>query len=213
MKFFTDQMRASEGAPDRGCPAQTAQVTVNYRFGVAKPSTPFQLHKANTMTLVLNNANILLVNSLRNLALKSASDFNAVKFFSDGGYAKTCLANCARSGVPELAILAAKVSHALFRPAPVQATRLEAGPSQPPASRSLAPGERFPAAKELMNSLVVDAVGLRSFLFVLKLERAQSCAELVALMVPFQKLLTKGMGDLGAAKMSTQVRRLLEDQS
>ena len=48
------------------------------------------------MTLVLNNANILLVNSLRNLALKSASDFNAVKFFSDGGYAKTCLAKIAQ---------------------------------------------------------------------------------------------------------------------
>ena len=70
------------------------------------------------MTPVLSERNIVLVNSLRNAALKSSSDFNAVKFFADLSYAKECLVRFERSEVPELAALAVRAKESLFRVAP-----------------------------------------------------------------------------------------------
>ena len=167
------------------------------------------------MTPVLSERNIVLVNSLRNAALKSSSDFNAVKFFADFKYAKECLLRFERSEVPELAALAVRAKESLFRPAP---------PARPAASVEIAPmpaaqpanepaamtaGERFTATKELMNGLVVDAVGLRSFFFVLKLERCDNAADLKHLLPAFHKLLAKGMGAYAADMVMAQVRRTL----
>lgn len=169
------------------------------------------------MTPVLSERNIVLVNSLRNAALKSSSDFNAVKFFADLSYAKECLVRFERSEVPELAALAVRAKESLFRVAPHPAVLPVAPlgvaplPAALPANEpaAMAVGERFTATKELMNGLVVDAVGLRSFFFVLKLERCASTEDLKDLLPAFHKLLAKGMGGYAADMVMAQVRRTL----
>ena len=165
------------------------------------------------MSLALNDYNLVLVNSLRNVALKSSADFNAVKFFADLNYAKTCLVTFAKSGIPELAELAARATEALFNPSKPLGSLPNAMDVEAPSPQALGSGRRFTAAKELMNSLVVDAVGLRSVLFVLKLERCMTSTNLIDLMDPFRKLLTKRVGSVVASSMTRQVHQLLEAQS
>ena len=165
------------------------------------------------MSLALNDYNLVLVNSLRNVALKSSADFNAVKFFADFNYAKACLATFAKSGIPELAALAARANEALFSPSKNHEPLLEIADAKASPLPVLRSGQRFTAAKELMNSLVVDAVGLRSVLFMLKLERCMTSTNLIDLMDPFRKLLTKRVGSVVASSMTRQVHQLLEAQS
>lgn len=177
------------------------------------------------MVPVLTEYNIVLVNSLRNVALKSSADFNAVKFFADLGYAKDCLSRFEHSGIPELSALARKATDALFGPPAPRAAvvppqrSVHADVRQPnhpeeaaaPLAAEFKPltdFQRFMAAKELMNSLVVDAVGLRSFFFVLKLERCNAGPDLAALMPQFQRHLSKGMGAFAADAVVAQVRRM-----
>jgi hypothetical protein len=154
----------------------------------------------------------MLVNSLRNAALKSSADFNAVRFFADLDYARHSLARFAASGIPELVSLASRASESLFRTAPQPAAKTverltpSAGAAQ---SHRLTESQRFVAAKELMNGLVVDAAGFRSVLFVLKLERASTCADLANLIPKFQDVLARSVGQVAAVAMTNQVRALL----
>jgi hypothetical protein len=158
------------------------------------------------MTVVLNERNIVLVNSLRNAALKSSTDFNTLKFFADVEYAQASLSRFAMSGVPELAALAAGARDSLFAPA----TAAPAEEKKPAATTvRLSSPQRYIAAKELMNGLVVDAVGLRSVFFVLQLERTCVAADLEALMPRFHKLIAKRVGDVVASAMVAQVRRVI----
>ncbi len=53
---------------------------------------------------------------------------------------------------------------------------------------------RFRAAKDFMNASVVNAMGLKSFFFTLKLERAGTLDELAELVEPFRQALTKASG-------------------
>lgn len=177
------------------------------------------------MVPVLTEHNIVLVNSLRNVALKSSADFNAVKFFADFNYAKDCLSRFEHSGIPELSALARKAADALFGPpaprpavappqhqlqaeAPLLNHPEEAAAPLGAPAKPLSDFQRFMAAKELVNSLVVDAVGLRSFFFVLQLERCNTGADLAALMPKFQQLLAKGMGAFAADAVVAQVKRM-----
>ena len=64
-------------------------------------------------------------------------------------------------------------------------------------------------AREFMNDAVVDALGLRAFMFTLKLEKCGTVAEVAALTGQCVKRLTKARGpDAGrifAARMHTLV--------
>jgi hypothetical protein len=167
------------------------------------------------MTLVLSDRNIALVNSLRQGALKASIDFNVVKFFADVDYAKASLARFVGSGNAALVALADQANDSMFEPviqarmaevlpavaAPAVGAALKAAPSFSPA--------RYAAAKELMNGLVVDAAGLRSLLFVLKLESSSSLADLVALLPRFEKLVSKTVGPVAAHAMAAQIRKVL----
>ena len=53
---------------------------------------------------------------------------------------------------------------------------------------------RFRAAKDFMNITVVDALGIRSFFFTLKLERAGNLADLRELVDGYRDAITKGSG-------------------
>jgi hypothetical protein len=168
---------------------------------------------AKVMTVVLNERNIVLVNSLRNAALKSSTDFNTLKFFADFEYAKASLSRFAKSGVPELANLAAKARDNLFEPASAAAPGAARTPAEEPKPAApavrLSPPQRYLAAKELMNGMVVDAVGLRSVFFVLQLECTAVAADLEALMPRFHKLIAKSVGDAVASIMVGQVRKVI----
>ncbi len=167
------------------------------------------------MTVALNDSNIALVNSLRRGAQKASIDFNVVKFFADLDYARTSLARLAGSGNSALVALADEASDSMFEPTG-PAVLAEALPAlaartthtTPKTTRSVDP-VRYAAAKELMNGLVVDAVGLRSLFFVLKLERTASLADLGALLPSFEKLVSKSVGAVAARAMAMQIRKVL----
>lgn len=66
---------------------------------------------------------------------------------------------------------------------------------------------RFRAAKDLMNVTIVDALGLKSFFFTLKLERASNRADLQELLEPYREAILKAQGK---AQADVLLRRLQE---
>ena len=68
---------------------------------------------------------------------------------------------------------------------------------------------RFRAAKDLMNVTVVDALGIRSFFFTLKLERAGNLADLRGLTAAYHEAITKGSGADEAKVFTERLKALL----
>ena len=60
-----------------------------------------------------------------------------------------------------------------------------------------------------MNVSIADAMGLRSFFFTLKLERAGNVADLKELEESFTKAIEKASGSKMAEVLSTRLRKLL----
>jgi hypothetical protein len=83
----------------------------------------------------------------------------------------------------------------LVRDGYVVAVAGESGPAEV-APREVTKDEfaRFRAAKAFLNETVVDVLGVRAFLFTLKLERCSSRAELAALLPDYAKAIAKGRG-------------------
>jgi hypothetical protein len=82
------------------------------------------------------------------------------------------------------------------------------GPSAAPAA---AQDEytRFRNAKNFMNVTIVDALGIKSFFFTMKLERAGVVADLVALAEPYREAMAKAEGDAHADVMVGRLREML----
>jgi hypothetical protein len=95
---------------------------------------------------------------------------------------------------------------ALDRPAPAAAP--SAAPQAGPADLR-SESERFPDARQFMTDTVVNAMGLRSFMFTLKLERAENLQDLRALLPEYAKLMDKGSGTLEAEVLVRRARELL----
>ena len=68
---------------------------------------------------------------------------------------------------------------------------------------------RFRAAKHFMNVTIVDALGIKSFFFTLKLERAGTIADLRELLEPYREALAKSEGDSQAAVLAGRVEDML----
>jgi len=68
---------------------------------------------------------------------------------------------------------------------------------------------RFSTARRFLNDTAVDALGMRSFFFVLKLEKCGTRSDLAALLEDYQKALTKASGADEAAALTAQARELL----
>ncbi len=71
--------------------------------------------------------------------------------------------------------------------------------------------DRFMSARTFLNETVVNAVGLRSFLFTLKLEKANSLKELRSLLFDYSKLIEKGTGKMEAEVLTRRARELTSD--
>ena len=75
-----------------------------------------------------------------------------------------------------------------------------AGPHSTPSAavpRTVTKDElsRFRAAKAFINDTVVDALGVRAFMFTLKLERCSTRAELARLLPDYAKAIAKACGE------------------
>jgi hypothetical protein len=68
---------------------------------------------------------------------------------------------------------------------------------------------RFREAKGFMNTTIVDALGIKSFFFTMKLERAGNLADLDALMDDYYKAIEKAEGTGKAEVLVAQLRRML----
>jgi hypothetical protein len=69
--------------------------------------------------------------------------------------------------------------------------------------------ERFRQAQRFMNQTAVNALGMRSFFFTLKLEKCSTRSELADLLDDYAKALTKGAGAEEAEVLTEQARQLL----
>jgi len=63
--------------------------------------------------------------------------------------------------------------------------------------------KKFRSVKDFMNVSVVNSLGIKSFFFTLKLERASTVSDLRGLVAPYKEALIKGSG-LAEAEVLTQ---------
>ena len=68
---------------------------------------------------------------------------------------------------------------------------------------------RFVAAQRFMNDTVVDALGIRSFFFSMKIEKCASRAELAQLLDEYAQAITKAAGPEQASVVVERARELL----
>ena len=71
---------------------------------------------------------------------------------------------------------------------------------------------RFREAKTFMNETVVAALGIRAFMFTLRLERCSARADLGQLVPDYERALRKGVSEPEARAMADRLRELLADQ-
>jgi predicted secreted protein len=95
---------------------------------------------------------------------------------------------------------------------------LQAPPAAAPAAAEGSPDakpaagpDRFFIARQFLNETVVNAVGLRSFFFTLKLEKANSLSDLRLLLPDYFKHIEKGTGKLEAEVLTRKARELTSD--
>ena len=96
--------------------------------------------------------------------------------------------------------------------APVGGTGNEtASAAVEPAPRVVTRDElvRFRAAKAFINETIVDALGVRAFLFTLKLERCSTRADLAALMPDYEKAIRKFRGEAETRLLVERANELL----
>ena len=68
---------------------------------------------------------------------------------------------------------------------------------------------RFRAAKDFMNITIVDALGIKSFFFTLKLERAGNVADLREMVDAYRQAIAKGEGEAQADVLTQRLRVML----
>jgi hypothetical protein len=86
-------------------------------------------------------------------------------------------------------------------------------PEPPPRLPSVAPVDpvqRFLQTKKLMNDTAVDALGLRAFLFTLKLEKCATVADLQAMLPDFGKALSKSLEPAKVQRLLAEFRTRLQ---
>lgn len=80
------------------------------------------------------------------------------------------------------------------------------------ASEPMTEPQRVFAARQFLNETAVDAVGLRSYFFTLKLERAYSLADLRLLLPDYTKMIEKGHRKLEADLLVRRARELTAER-
>jgi hypothetical protein len=68
---------------------------------------------------------------------------------------------------------------------------------------------RFRAAKDFMNTTIVDALGMKSFFFTMKLERAGTVADLREIAPAYRQALAKAVGEAEAEVLGERLDQML----
>jgi hypothetical protein len=89
---------------------------------------------------------------------------------------------------------------------PAPAAKAAASPAPAPAPDEFT---RFREAKNFMNTTIVDALGIKSFFFTMKLERAGTVADLRELEEPYREAMAKAEGWEHAAVMAARLKEML----
>jgi len=86
----------------------------------------------------------------------------------------------------------------------------ESAPAEPPG-RAVTKDEfaRFRVAKRFINDTVVDALGVRAFMFTLKLERCSTLADLVEMLPDYAKAIAKGRSETETRLLVDRAAELL----
>ena|SRR5579862_3402616 len=87
-----------------------------------------------------------------------------------------------------------------------------AAASSPPDAAGAGPRDaftRFREAKAFMNSTIVDAMGLKSFMFTMKLEKANSLEELADLVDAYRTALSGAKNEGYARTMTEKLKEML----
>ena len=71
------------------------------------------------------------------------------------------------------------------------------------------PVERFRAAQKFMNETAVNALGIKSFFFTLKLEKCATVDDLRELLQPYPEAIAKGSGEEEAEALARRLEDLL----
>jgi hypothetical protein len=103
--------------------------------------------------------------------------------------------------------LVAQTHTAPARIAPVAAASSDS--DEPIVAAGTNDAERFRVAKKFMNDTVVDALGLRAFMFTLKLEKCVTLTDLGQLAPEYTRALVKAKGAEVAGALRTRLRELL----
>ena len=69
---------------------------------------------------------------------------------------------------------------------------------------------RFLASHRFIDQTVVEAGGLKSYLFQLKFQRCGNVAEIKALLPEYEKFMFKQLGEASAKVYVNELKRLLE---
>lgn len=88
--------------------------------------------------------------------------------------------------------------------APAAAAESDTEPAVPPDD-----AQRFVAAHKLMTETAVDTLGLRAFLFTLKVEKCFAPADLLALLPELRAAVARRSGEDAGRRLEQRLRRLL----
>ncbi len=126
--------------------------------------------------------------------------------------AEAILAQVAQLGVPPDAFdqLLAQGFVSVEHSAPAPQSVAPAARGSAPPAEPLSENARFYTARQFMTETVVNAVGLKSFFFTLKLEKAETLQELRDLLPEYARILEKGSGHMEAEVMVQKAKDLIE---
>jgi len=86
----------------------------------------------------------------------------------------------------------------------------QAANQAPIADEKLDTWERYRKARQFMNETIVDATGLKSFFFTLKMERTSNLADLRELFNDYATAMTKALGQESADLFIARMKKLLQ---
>jgi hypothetical protein len=80
--------------------------------------------------------------------------------------------------------------------------------SEPNLNKEIA--DPYYHAQNFMRETIVDAAGIRSYFFILKLEQTMNLEDLKALLPQYEKTLRKGLGDIAANMLIEKLKSIME---
>ena len=137
-------------------------------------------------------------------------DLRVVFFLVDGG-TRACDILTQVSGLGVTAEAFDRLLAAGYVALPAPAATGPGAPAAQNAAKAAQEDERFSVARQFLRETAVNAMGIRSFFFTLKLEKAYTFQELRLLLPDYEKLIEKGAGPVEAEVLTRRARELTRE--